>query len=518
MEDKTNRTQKEIEETVSHNISLINTALSEKAEKMGGTSSSFTLSDSLDRDRGRRKKLKDEYGNKLLSIGSNDISKSFDSYSLDNDTLNFRLWISLYNSSWVFRRVIDKPAQDRATAGIKIVGNGNYDKIYKQINEHTSDLSELLMWGGLFGGSVAVMRFNGILLTDMEKPFNVQINKINKNAHYLMRMYVTDRWYGCSPTYDDLVTNPNNIDFGKPKYYFITFTDGKTYKIHHSWILRYEHRTAPKRIKNGYLQGWGYSEGAHLFNELRRDDKLKSSIQSLLDKSLIEVVKRSGMRGLFMSTDPVSKKQIEARLESVTGLRSFNSLTFLDKDDDYQMNSFSGVSGLADLLQQNRWLVSAATERQGILYGHLNNGFSGDEDAMERWDKTIHSRANTYFRPVMDKLIYTLCRLYGINYNSLSYDFNSIAIDQVNDKKMDAISKLADTVGKMVESGYRTAEQAGLARQKFAQTNILDFNLNEESVKQAVKENGSELDDLDNMDLDEEEDAKQKEVKQNEVH
>lgn len=508
--------EQEKETIVTQNAGVINQGLAEAAEKLSSSRSNFMLTDSLDRDMERMKKLKDEYGNKLLSIGSNDISKSFDSYSLDNDTLNFRLWLSLYNSSWVFRRVIDKPAQDRATAGIKIVGDESekYDKIYKQINEHTSDLSELLMWGGLFGGSVAVMMFNGVLLTDREKPFNVQINKINKNAHYLMHMYVTDRWYGCSPTYDDLVTNPNNIDFGKPKYYFITFTDGKTYKIHHSWILRYEHRTAPKRIKNGYLQGWGYSEGAHLFNELMRDDKLKSSVQSLIDKSLIEVVKMSGMRGLFMSTDPVSKKQIQARLESVTGLRSFNSLTFLDKDDDYQMNNFSGLSGLSDLLQQNMWLVSAATERQGILYGHLNNGFSGDEDAMERWDKTIHARANTYFRPVMDKLIYTLCRLYGIDYNSLSYDFNSIAIDQVNDKKMDAISKLADTVGKMVESGYMTAEQAGLARQKFAQTNVLDFNLNEASVKQAVKENGSELDDLDNMDLDEEEDVKQKEVKQ----
>ena len=457
-----NEQEQEKETIVTQNAGVINQGLAEAAEKLSSSRSNFMLTDSLDRDMERMKKLKDEYGNKLLSIGSNDISKSFDSYSLDNDTLNFRLWLSLYNSSWVFRRVIDKPAQDRATAGIKIVGDENekYDKIYKQINEHTSDLSELLMWGGLFGGSVAVMMFNGVLLTDMEKPFNIQINKINKNAHYLMRMYVTDRWYGCSPTYDDLVTNPNNIDFGKPKYYFITFTDGKTYKIHHSWILRYEHRTAPKRIKNGYLQGWGYSEGAHLFNELMRDDKLKSSVQSLIDKSLIEVVKMSGMRGLFMSTDPVSKKQIQARLESVTGLRSFNSLTFLDKDDDYQMNNFSGLSGLSDLLQQNMWLVSAATERQGILYGHLNNGFSGDEDAMERWDKTIHARANTYFRPVMDKLIYTLCRLYGIDYNSLSYDFNSIAIDQVNDKKMDAISKLADTVGKMVESGYLTKNEA----------------------------------------------------------
>lgn len=148
-----NEQEQEKETIVTQNAGVINQGLAEAAEKLSSSRSNFMLTDSLDRDMERMKKLKDEYGNKLLSIGSNDISKSFDSYSLDNDTLNFRLWLSLYNSSWVFRRVIDKPAQDRATAGIKIVGDENekYDKIYKQINEHTSDLSELLMWGGLFG-------------------------------------------------------------------------------------------------------------------------------------------------------------------------------------------------------------------------------------------------------------------------------------------------------------------------------------------------------------------------------
>lgn len=56
--------------------------------------------------------------------------------------------------------------------------------------------------------------------------------------------------------------------------------------------------------------------------------------------------------------------------------RNFNSLTFLDKDDEYQQNTYSGLAGLSDLLEKNMWLISAALEMQGVLYGDLKQGFS----------------------------------------------------------------------------------------------------------------------------------------------
>lgn len=440
-------------------------------------------------------KMKDDYGNALLAIGERDVSKKFDNYTFDNDTLNYMLWTTLYNDSWVFKRVIDKPAQDMVSCGIRIKGDKDYTKIYKIINEHSSDLIELLQWGYLYGGSIAVMMFSGISLKDMKKP--IQYSKINKSSKYLLRMYVTDRWYGCSPSYDNLVTNPENIDFGKPKYYNVTFSDGKTYKIHHSYILRYEHRSAPKFVKNGVLQGWGYAEGSHLLNELMRDDKLKASIQSLIDKSLIEIIKMAGMKGLFMSNDPNAKAQIEKRLQMVNWGRNFNSLTFLDVDDSYEMNSFSGLGGLADLLAQNMWLVSAAAEMQGILYGHLNNGFSGDEDAEERWSSTIKGRCNNWYRPVMNKFLSTLFRVFDINDEEISYEFKSLHEDIENDKEVDAISKLTSVLSTMLENGYVTPEQCGKTIQRYVETNTVDFGIDDKSLAKAIDESGSELDGID---------------------
>src|SRR5574344_1169747 len=66
--------------------------------------------------------VNDAYGNKLLSIGADDKVESFTSYGLDNDTLNWTLWLILYSSSWVFKRAIDKPAQDEVRCGITLQG------------------------------------------------------------------------------------------------------------------------------------------------------------------------------------------------------------------------------------------------------------------------------------------------------------------------------------------------------------------------------------------------------------
>lgn len=253
--------------------------------------------------------VNDAYGNSLAAVGTDDKVKSFSSYGFDNSTLNWPLWLALYNDSWVFRRAIDKPAQDEVNCGFMLHGDGDYSRIYKAYERYKFDMIQLLQWGALFGGSIGVMMFDGIPDEKMKDPINRKLIQRRK-----MRIYVTDRWYGVQGS-DELVTNMRDMDFGKPKYYTVCFADGRQYTVHHSYVLRYEHRTAPKLIKCGQLQGWGYAEGSHILNELSRDDQLKSSITSLINKSLIEVVKMAGMRGVFMGADKGNEEQLTKRLE-----------------------------------------------------------------------------------------------------------------------------------------------------------------------------------------------------------
>ena len=420
--------------------------------------------------------VNDQYTNELTATGQADRVKSFTNYGFVNDTLNWPLWLALYNDSWVFRRAIDKPSQDIINVGFSIQGDEDYTKVYRAYEKYKSDLTNLLMWGALFGGSVAVMMFDTVSDQEMAQPLKKSQIKGAK-----MKLYVTDRWYGCSEVNTDTVTNMRDIDFGKPKMYHITFADGTGLDVHHSYILRYEHRTAPRLVKNGQLQGWGYCEGAHILNELSRDDQIKSAITSLINKALIEVVKMAGMRGIFMGTDKANEVQLMKRLEMVNWARSFNSLTFLDKDDDYQMQGFQGLAGLSDLLTTNMKLIGAALEMPGILFGDLDGGFSADIQAMTRYSITIKNRADTYFRPVLYKFLKILFIMYEID-GSVNFEFNSLTQIDDNNKKVESIQKFGQVMNEFVNNGIISRYQMALSLKDFIQKGAINIQFSEEQL------------------------------------
>lgn len=424
--------------------------------------------------------VKDHYGNSLLAVGNNDKVEKFTNYGFSNDSLNFSLWLALYNDSWVFRRAIDKPSQDCIRCGIKIDGNFDKKEVYKYIKKARFDLIQLLQWGSLFGGSVAVVMFDKFDDEDYSKSLQENLSKIKESK--VIKYYVTDRWYGVSPS-TELVDDMTDIDYGKPKMYDITFADGTPLKVHHDYIIRYEHRVAPKLIKTGQLQGWGYAEGAHIINELARDDKLKASIQSLVDKSLIEVIQMSGMRGVFMGADDASEQQLRKRLEMVNWGRSFNSLTFLDKDDEYHQNTYGGLGGLSELLENNMLLIAAALDMQGVLFGDLKSGLAVDSSALERYAETIEGRCESYVRPVYDKLLYLLYNKLGIE-EKVEYDFNSLNMRQQQEKQVEDIKSYVELLRGLLDSGIITTRQFGEILVDYTNKGVIDFKFDDKRLKE----------------------------------
>ena len=435
--------------------------------------------------------IKDSYSNSLLDIGTHNHVESFTNYGFSNDTLNWTLWLALYNDSWVFRRAIDKPAQDEVRCGVTLQGDTDFDQVYRLLKKYRSDLIQLLQWGALFGGSIACLMFDNIKDEEYANPMD--FNRIRQSK--TMKMYVVDRWYGVAAS-TDTVTSMNNIDFGKPKYYDVTLADGHTVRFHHDYVLRYEHRTAPKFVKNGMLQGWGYAEGSHIINELARDDKLKSSISSLIDKSLIEVIKMSGMRGVFMGADKDNEEQLRKRLEMVNWGRTFNSLTFLDKDDEYEAHPFGGLSGLADLLEQNMWLVSAALEMQGVLYGDLKNGFSNDTEALERYDETINNRCENYVRPVYEKLIGIFYKKLNIE-EKVEFEFNSLLTKKQDKERMEGIKFFSEVCSQMLNDGVLSTAQYAKALQTYVNKSTIDFGLTDEAIEKLEDKSVEEFEGID---------------------
>lgn len=454
-----------------------------RAEQGNKSFHAASLSDSLETSLDRISTLakdsipmNDHYRNTLSATGSADVVEAFTSYGYNNDTLNWPLWMSLYNDSWVFQRAIDKPAQDMVNAGFIINGDGDYGKIYRAFGKYKKSVTDLLKWGALFGGSIGVMMFESI--PDEEMKFPINLSKIKGSR---MSIYVTDRWYGVAPS-NETVDNMASLDFGKPKSYSVTFADGHNVTVDASYVLRYEHRAAPPLIKNGQLQGWGYAEGAHILNELARDDQLKSAITSLVNKSLIEVIKMQGMRGVFMGTDKGNETQLRKRLEMVNWGRTFNSLTFLDKDDEYSQFGFSGLTGLADLMEKNMWLIAAALEMQGILYGELKGGLSQESDAWKRYATTIENRCNDFYRPVLQKLLMILFKMYGIEGN-VSFEFNRLDKTEQNNIIIDTLEKYHRVLNAFVDGGILSKYQVAKSIQNLLEKNVLSIQFTDENLE-----------------------------------
>ena len=438
-----------------------------------------------------KRTLNDAYGNSLTSVGTDDKVKSFESYGFSNDTLNWTLWLALYNDSWVFRRAIDKPAQDMVRSGVNLsLGDDKKTDVLDELSKQRKSLIELIQWGRLFGGSVGVMMFDNLKDEDYGKP--IDVNKLKKAKR--MNIYVTDRWYGCAPS-DKTVDDMTNLDYGKPASYRITFADSHEVNVHHDYVLRFEGRTAPRLVKNGMLQGWGYAEGTHILNELARDDQLKASITSLVNKSLIEVIKMPGMRGLFQGADEKNNLQIRKRLESINWARNYNSLTFLDKDDDYAHYDFS-VSGLSDLLEKNMWLISAALEMQGVLYGDLKQGFSNDTDALERYDETINNLNENYFRPVMMKLLAVIYKWKGID-DKVSFDFGSLVKNKQTKDKMEGMKDFQGLLSTMLADGVITLKQYAISIKNYAEKGVIDFGLSDEDIDKLDDKMEEEMENID---------------------
>lgn len=438
--------------------------------------------------------ITDAYGNALTGVGTDDKIKSFTTYGFENSTWNWPLWLALYNDSWVFRRAIDKPAQDMVRSGVNL----NLDNIEKQnevydiLYAQRKNLIELIQWGRLFGGSVAIVMFDNLEDADYAKP--IDINKIRKAK--IMSLYVTDRWYGCVPSTKTVTEMKNTTDYSKPYSYTITFADGHSIDVHHDYILRYEGRTAPKLLKNSALQGWGYAEGCHILNELARDDQLKASITSLINKSLIEVIKMPGMRGIFMGADNENEQQIQKRLEMVDWARNYNSLTFLDKDDEYQEHGFGGLGGLSDLLEKNMWLISAALEMQGVLYGDLKQGFSNDTEALERYDETINNLNENYFRVVIHKLLSIIYKWKGID-EAINFEFGSLIRSKQDKDRIEGMKDFQQLLSSMLADGVLTAKQYATAMKNYAEKGVINLSISDDDIENLDDKIAEEMEDID---------------------
>lgn len=411
---------------------------------------------------------------------------------------------AIYHGCWIFRKIVDIPARDMWSRGITINNdNDSQDlkEVYGLYNKVKSDMIYATQQSRIYGGAAAL-----IMVDDGEEDLSKPLKLKNIKKGSPIKFIITDRWYGLDWS-SEVVDNYASPEFGLPKYYSF-FVEGSEElageKIHHSRVLRFVNRRSPRIIEQ-QLQGWGVSELEHVLQDLMNHENTKNSIASLLNKSLLEIVKLEGMRNTMSglsSGNPQASQMFAAQMTALNNYRTSNNLVFMDKQDEYQKEEY-GFSGLSDILNSQKDIVAGAAEMPEVmLFGTNRAGLNGDSPIELRlYANTILGRQDQEVRPVLDKLLPILYRICGFEVpRNLSYEFEGL-LDVSNESKQSMLQSIVSNVTQLLDAGLITRETA-LAEIQSAQkqtgfgTKIeqRDIDLAKEGDKQAAENpEGSEL-------------------------
>ena len=399
----------------------------------------------------KQKKALDAYSNNAMLLGQADTFSSFDSYDFNSMLYAWPLWTSMYMTSWVFAKIIDRTGSDMIRAGWKISINPErlfrfvrikdkvyreditpeYDmnSVYKKQSEILSHVISATKWMILYGGAVMCMLDSSISdIADYEKP----LERIKKGAK--LNFVVADRWQGVVAS-SELVDDDESPDFNTPKYYSIKMPNGLYYRFHHSRVARFINGDLPNFLKT-MLLGWGLPLGTRIYNEINRDERIKNMITSLLSKYNLEIVQTAGMKAyMHGELTPEMEADLDYKLAMMNRYRHFNSMMFLDKDDVYQRLD-GNVGGLYQLFDSNtRAVTGAASMPVVLLYGDQSQGLSGSSfDDLRLWDDHLNSERGAKLRKPIEKVTRWLLMSESIPHESFSINFNSSLPKTMNEK------------------------------------------------------------------------------------
>src|SRR5690606_19826290 len=157
----------------------------------------------------------DGFDNFVSRLGlNNDNTLSAGLYIFNLMTRNRVQLEAAYRGSWVVGKVVDCVAEDMTRAGINITTNEAEEDIkdmqaYIKRLRVWDSLCDLIKWGRLYGGAIAVMQIEG---QDLATP--LRVDTVGEGAFLGLAVY--DRWQ-LNPDLNDMIEA--GPDIGLPKYY-----------------------------------------------------------------------------------------------------------------------------------------------------------------------------------------------------------------------------------------------------------------------------------------------------------
>ena len=249
-------------------------------------------------------------------------------YPLTRLTRDYMLLLSMYRSSSITRRLIDLPVTDSLKNWIRITSQQTpqqKDQFQRVIRKTATiaKLSEAIKWGRLFGGAAAVMVIAGHE-DRLEEPLNIDEVEIGS----FKGLMTFDRWSGVSPSSELIDEYSTPAEHGLPAFYQCETTEGQSFRVNASRVLRFTGRGALPNWERMTEQGWGISEIELVFDELRKRDTASFAIANLVMRANILTLKQRGQEGLLAMGTPQQQSRLLNTLNNANYLLSNQSMPF----------------------------------------------------------------------------------------------------------------------------------------------------------------------------------------------
>lgn len=338
-----------------------------------------------------------------LGFGTPSLLES-SNYPLTYLTRNYMLLTSLYRSSWIARRLIDLPITDALKNWIRITSQqtpqdkDSFMRAFRRTGT-LAKISEAARWGRLYGGAAAVMVITGHE-DRLEEPLDLDDIEIGAYKGLL----TFDRWSGVSPSMET-ITDFDTADHGEPEFYLCNTTEGQSFRVHASRVLRFTGRGSLPAWQRLTEQGWSISEIELVFDELKKRDMTSFAIANLVTRANILFTKQKGQDGLLAMGTAQQQARLLNTITTANYLLSNQSMLTVGLEEDLAAIQYS-FAGLGDIWDRFALDISAASEIPfSKLFGRTASGLSNTGEGDEiLWENRIQNLQGEQLDPQMDKL------------------------------------------------------------------------------------------------------------------
>lgn len=440
----------------------------------------------------RRKKYKekhteamttDAFSNPLFRLGYGSQSPlEATEYPLTRMTDNYALLNSLYRDNWVVQNVVSIIPDDMTKKWFTLTGNLNPDYLseferVQRVTQLKDKINTGLRWGRLYGGAAALIMIKG------------QENRLNEPLDIEMvfpgtfqGLYILDRWSGITPD-GELVTDMSDPDFGLPKFYRITDSEGNIYaNVHHSRIIRFTGRELPYLEKLAELY-WGESEIEALYADVVKHDNVSTNMAALTFRANVDTMEVQNLDQLFSIAASDAQRRFWATMQAQSVCKSNFGVQLVNKNDKITNTqyTFTGLSDVYDSMCLD--LAGASRIPVTKLFGRSPAGLNstGESDLQNYYDY-IDTLRESVLKPIIYKLLPVLAMsAWGIIPDDIDITFPPLWTP--SPKEVAEIAKYkAETIIATFQAGLIDVAAAQKELKKLADTTEMFDSISDEDI------------------------------------